>query len=173
MKFKRGQFRKAQFSHGDFIIGFIIFAVALLLFYKYSPLLTDNNQHNGNEDILIEGRLITDSLLAEGYPSNWTTGNVINIGLTDGTSAIDNSKLDKFLSMDYTETKNTFKTRYDYYFYFTHDNDSIILINGTEGKGYPGVNLSNIGSIKTEKLTKITRLARYDSEIVKMVLLLW
>ena len=164
--------RKAQFSHGDFIIGFIIFSIAILLFFKYYPHISPSHKDTG-EDVLIEGKLITDSFLSEGYPSDWTTGNVVMIGLTEGKAKLNETKIMNFFSMDYQETRNILKTRYDYYFYFTYKNNSILKINGTEGKGYPGVNSSNIDSIDTERLTKITRLAEHNLDIVKMVLLLW
>ena len=165
--------KKSQLGHGDFIVGFVIFTIGLLLFFKYSAYILPT-QDTSNEDILTEGRLISESLLSQGFPSDWTTGNVVSIGLTDGTSKVDQTKLTEFINLDYQETRNLFKTRYDYYLYFTDNNDNLIKINETiDGLGYPGIDSSNINTIDTDRLTKITRLVRYDSEIVKMVLLLW
>jgi len=163
--------KKGQFSHGDFIIGFVVFTLALVLFYKYYPHLSPG-QEVGDE-LLTEGKLISDSFLSEGYPNDWTTGNVVMIGLTNGNSVLNETKLINFYSMDYQETRDVLNIKYDYYLYFTYKNGSVILINGTQGKGYPGVTPYNADSIETDKLTKISRLVLYDSNIIKMVLLLW
>ena len=166
------QSKKAQFSHGDFIIAFIIFAFTLTLFFKYSGYVSPSQDNN--EFLLKEGKLITDSLLSQGYPNDWTTGNVIIIGITNDNSVINNTKLLNLINMDYSDTKAIFKIRWEYYLYFIDKNDSIIMINGTtDGFGYPGINTSNFDLIDAENIAKTSRLAILDSEIVKMVVLTW
>jgi hypothetical protein len=163
--------KRGQFSHGDFIIGFVIFTMALILFYKYYPHLPAGQDQS--DELLTEGKLISDSFLSGGYPADWTTGNVVMIGLTNGNSVLNESKLSSFYSMDYQETRHVLDIKYNYYLYFACKNGSIAVINGSEGKGYPGITPYNADSIETGRLTKISRLVLYDSQIVEMVLLLW
>ena len=166
------QSKKAQFSHGDFIIGFVIFSFTLVLFFKYSDYVSPSQDNN--EFLLREGKLITDSLLSQGYPNDWTTGNVIIIGITNDNSVINNTKLLNLISMDYSDTRTVFKIRSEYYLYFIDKNNSIIMINGTtDGFGYPGINTSNFDLIDAEDIAKTTRLAILDSEMIKMAVLTW
>jgi hypothetical protein len=164
--------KKSQFSHGDFIIGIVIFSLAVILFLKY--FYSEKSLDTRQDFLSGEGKLISDSLLTEGYPADWTAEDVLIIGLTNGNSVINEAKLMQFAGMDYYAAKELFKIRCEYYAYFAYRNDSFILINGTaEGKGYPGISLSNLNATGAEDIAKTTRFALYGNEIIKMVILTW
>ncbi|MDD5086371.1 MAG: hypothetical protein PHV16_01335 [Candidatus Nanoarchaeia archaeon] len=157
----------------DMIIAIVIFGVAIAVYYK-----TITNLSNQDEvllgDILESAKLISDSLLTEGYPKNWTSENVTHIGIVTDDK-INQKKLDVFLSMDYSNTKKIFGTIYDYYIFFEKSDGSKIRINNTtEGIGKPGVNSTNINQDENpKKLAKVIRIVAKNNSIARMVVYAW
>jgi len=164
--------KKGQFNFLDFITGVIIFAILLTIFFKYSSNITKSQE--GITGLAVEGRIISDDLLSEGFPSNWNSSNVVIIGITENNNQINETKLQEFINLSYAETRNLFRTKYYYYLIFKDQDDSVINASPTqEGIGHPGINYSNIDNIDTKKLVKIERIVFFRNQMAKMVLYLW
>jgi hypothetical protein len=157
----------------DMIIAIVIFGVAIAVYYKTITNLSDQDEVLLN-DILESAKSISDSLLTEGYPKNWTHENVTHIGIVTGDK-INQTKLNLFSSMDYSYTKKIFGTIHDYYIFFENSDGSKIRINNTkEGAGKPGVNSTNIDQEENpKKLAKITRIVAKNNSIARMVVYAW
>ena len=164
---------KAQVFSLDLIIAVIIFGSAVLIYYKNITNLSDQDE-TLLDDILIDAKIISNSLMSSGYQTNWTKDNVERIGITDD-NRVSEAKLAEFSKIPYKESKKLFGTIYDYYVFFTDRNNNIIYINSSlEGIGKTGVNFTNIQTVENpKKLVKVTRLVVKESEIEKMVIYLW
>lgn len=159
---------KAQVFCFDMIVAVLIFSAAILVYYKTTTNLSDQDE-TLLDDLLIDAKSISGSLMSQGYPYNWTEDNVVRIGISDN-NRINETKLEQFSGIPYNNSRKLFGTAYDYYVYFRDRNNNIIL----EGIGKPGVNSTNIQTVENpKKLVKVTRLVIKKSDIVKMVIYLW
>ena len=155
------------------IIAIVVFGVAIAVYYKTITNLSDQDEVL-LDDILTDAKSISDSLLTEGYPKNWTQSNVTHVGITTNNK-INQTKLKFFSDMDYDQTRRTFGTIYNYYIFFEHGNQSKIRINETkEGIGKPGINSTNINEEENpKKLAAVTRIVAKDNNIARMVVYVW
>jgi len=160
--------KKSQVWYTDFMIGIFIFSIVVIIFYTYA--------HNAEQDpkviisdLSVDAKSISGSLVSEGYPSNWTSENVVVIGLTDGKQRIVPSKLYMFADMDYYHTKTMLRTNYEYYFYIEYMNRTKIDIPCPTGL------CKSLGSDpnSSSNLISLSRIVVYDSKIVNMVVQLW
>ena len=116
--------KNAQVWSIDLIVAVIIFLLALVFFYKYSL----NNiyaQEDNNQNLIDDGKKISDYLVSEGYPSSWSSSDVRAIGLTDGNMRLDKDKVALFYNLsfaDYPRARRLMSNINDYYVYF-EDND--------------------------------------------------
>ena len=164
---------KAQVFSLDLIIGVIIFGSAILIYYKSATNLSDQDEAL-LDDLLIDAKTISSSLMSQGYPYNWSKDNVSRIGVITN-NRINETKLEEFSVISYKESKKLFGTIYDYYVFFRGRNNNIICFNESlEGIGKPNVNSTNIQTVENpKKLVKVTRLLIKNSDIAKMVIYLW
>ena len=155
------------------IIAIVIFGVAIAVYYK-----TMTNISNQDEvlldDILLSAKSISDSIMTEGYPYNWTESNVTRIGIIT-EDKVNETKLSYFSNISYKKTKNVFGTIHDYYVFFVDSKGSPIKINQThEGIGKPGVNSTNINEKENpKKLASVKRIVVKNNKITKMVVYAW
>jgi len=155
------------------IIAVLIFSAAILIYYKTTTNLSDQDEEL-LDDLLIDAKSISNSLMSQGCPYNWIEDNVVRIGITND-NRINETKLEQFSRIPYNDSRKLFGTAYDYYVYFRDRNNDIIPFNETlEGIGKPGVDSTNIQTVeKPKKLVKVTRFVIKKSDIVKMVIYLW
>jgi hypothetical protein len=142
--------RKAQAWGFDLIAGLIIFLVGIVSFYLYTTNLPGASEQI-TQQLQQDGELIADSLLSEGNPANWSTSDVVKIGLLS-EEKINQTKLDSFRSLastDYNRTLSLFRVRNNYYIYF-----------GEESSTGIGKNLDDAANI-----IKVTRIVVYDNSI--------
>ena len=143
----------------DLMIAVMVFFSGIVVFYIYSI------NYSANQDDLISkminaGNLISDSILSEGYPKNWSADNVAKIGILS-SGKINETKLERFYylaSGDYNKTKRIFNLKYDYYFF----SDENFTINSLQVEGIgkkPG---------DTENLVKVMRLAAYQEKPINI-----
>jgi len=153
----------------DLMLASTIFLMGLIVFYFYSI----NNPAEDQEtfqSLSHSGDIIAESLFSEGYPKHWNTTTVVNIGVLSDNK-VNATKLESFYNltyMDYNRTKNIFKTKYDFYFFFTKN----MTVNGTEvvGIGKEGTDKDNITS---ENLIKVTRFTIYENEPITAYIYVW
>ncbi len=156
---KLGKSKKSQIWYVDFMVGVLIFITIIIIYYQYSSNLVDESEAEWQE-MIIDSKAITSSLVSAGYPENWTAGTVEVLGLTGGDYRIDATKLLEFKNMSYSQAKDLFKTRFDFYFYLKDANDTIVQD--------AGVNATN-----HTFLVHTVRFVIYNSSINKMGLYLW
>jgi hypothetical protein len=175
--------KNAQIWYTDFIFGFTIFLLIVILSIKY---VSDNYILPKEEvnEMIFEGRSISESLITEGFPESWNTTNVIRIGLTNGDYVLNISKLTFFANLtesDYSRTKSLLGTRFDFLVFFKNKNN-ITLNLSSEFIGKSGVTESNLNSIENpDDLVNIQRylihkkgpLNNLSSEIIQMRIYLW
>lgn len=153
-----------QVWYVDFLIGGLIFIIALAVYFSYV-----NNLSTGNDDTLMEisvdARRISESLLSSGYPDPWNATDVERLGLTNNNYRLDSAKLGNFSEMSAEEIRAASGTRFNVYVQLVGESGDIISINGLDGVGAPPVN-------STDQI-RVTRLVIYNSEIIKMVLDIW
>jgi hypothetical protein len=167
--------KKSQSWAIDLMIASVIFLTGIIVFYIYSL-----NQPNEGKEVMAylsyDGKIVSNTILTDGYPKDWNTTNVIKIGIISNDK-INNTKLENFYNLTktdsaYENTKLIFDTKYDYYFFL----DGNMNIGGTyvDGVGKPGANRSNITTdINPKNLIKITRFVVYNDEPTTAYLYVW
>jgi hypothetical protein len=161
--------RKGQTWVADLFFGLLVFVAVLTIFFKSEVNYSDSDEQ-AFDDLMFESKLVTDSLLGQGYPEDWTPSTVDEIGITDDYR-VNETKLSYLQAMNYSLTKSKLRTKYDYYF-FLEGVDGIIQVNSThEGLGKPGVNSTDIDS--PHNLVKVNRFVIFRSEPARLVVYLW
>ncbi len=153
----------------DLMVAIGIFSVAIVVFFVYSMNQT-NEARDTLEDLLYDGKTISNSLLSEGSPKDWNSDNVIKLGILD-EGKINNTKLERFYDLslsDYARTKTLFKIRTDYYFFL----DEEMIIDGEDvvGIGKPGFDIEDIDE---ENIIKIKRFVIYNDKPVNAYFYVW
>lgn len=155
---------KAQAWGMDLIVAITLFSIALVAFFFYS-LNQPTEARDKIEEMMYEGKIIANTLLSEGYPPAWNSGNVVRIGILTNNK-IDETKLEEFYDLnatDYEKTKNLFDTRYEYWFFL----NKTMTINGAAVEG-----LGNYPS-NPKNLIKITRFTIYKETPITAYLYIW
>jgi len=146
-----------------------IFTASMTIFFFY--VLNDSSEGGENlEKLYYEGAHITNLILSEGYPTNWNSENVVEIGILTNEK-INETKLERFYNLtqeEYSKTRIKFNTKYDYYFFL--DRNMTINSKTIEGIGKPGIKKSNIDA---ENLIKISRATIYKNKPVAAELYIW
>lgn len=170
--------KKAQAFVWDFVIGILIFGVVIALFVKFGSGIFSNNQDEVNS-MLLNAKRISNSMLGEGYPEDWTNATVKRIGLTDGAARIMDSKITTLYSMDYSRTKSILGSRYDFVAFLTNNRGELArfrLTNTTTipAVGKPGVNSTNIYDVEdVDTLVFTERFVIYNSSMHKLTIVSW
>ncbi|MEW6329459.1 MAG: hypothetical protein AB1468_05060 [Candidatus Micrarchaeota archaeon] len=159
----RPRSRKGQFFSYDIVTALVILslAFALVMFYWLSAQssLADERPY-----INAHAVALADSLLTPGNPVAWTTGNVRQIGLTDGwgTNVINASKFGNLALLSYSDAKSRLRSLYDF---------NVTLINATNSSQVfhsAGASPSN-----ARNLVVIERAVVYQDHPARLLLSLW
>ena len=156
--------KKAQVWYIDFMVGIMIFIIVIVIYFEYINNLSEREE-NIVDDLIINSKAISNSLVSEGYPSDWNSTNVVRIGITDNNQRINKTKLERYINMSYIDTKTKFRTPYNYYIFLEYKNGSKIQLNNSDYYGYQYPN--------AKRLVQITRRLIYESEIVRMGVQVW
>ncbi len=162
---------KAQAWTTDFIVGFLIFMIAMILITK---LIFNTFLDDSFEVVYSEGQELSELLMTSGFPRNWTNSSVFTPGIVD-SSRLNLTKLDEFRKISYDRSKGLLGIKSDYFYFFTK-NDSILNISGELGQGHPAASITNNSVNITEtykNLIKIERFVVHDATIVSMILYVW
>lgn len=148
--------KKAQAWGFDLVIGLFIFTFVIVVFYLYALNYTSDSEE-AFQVLNQEGELIADSLLSEGSPVDWNSGNAIRIGILSDDK-INETKLERFIGLDYEMTKILFNVRYDYYVNFSKSLD----VNGAMIGGIGQVNLN------ADNVALVRRISSYEGEPITL-----
>jgi len=178
--------KKSQAWHLDFIVGASIFTlVAITFFHFMSSQIEDRGSQY--ENILIDAKSVSSSLLLKGYPDDWDPDTVQRIGLSDGDNRINNIKVFHFYNLtqnDYERAKSLLGTRYEFIIFFLNSSDEIPVIESYLGNvtitGKTGVTPSNVGNEDPANLVKLSRLVIRDKDItddatetIRLMIYMW
>lgn len=179
-------FNKSQSFTIEFILAFLLFCSAVILSIK----MVSNIYYSPDfDDLMKESELLSDNLMSEGYPENWTASDVIKIGLLD-EDRLSSEKLALLYDSGYYSAKNALDIKKDFFIYFKKNTTALNMFfiinasNATEdscGYGHPDVVQSFNGSgcmisfddAEHKNLVKISRLTVFNSSLITMVVNVW
>jgi hypothetical protein len=144
--------------------------IAITIYFEFTNNLSNDTEEEINEMVL-DAKTISNSLMSQGYPTDWNNATVQKIGITNGNYRINQTKLESFANIPYAQGRSMFDTRFNYYVQLKTQNGTIIQTNGNNGIG--------ISPNTTTKLVQITRAVVYDSNttnkstITRLVIQLW
>ena len=165
--------KKGQLWNLDFMMAFIIFVFAILIFFVYMVQIREG--YSPTESRLItEAKDLSDRITSNGKPSSWNEDTVYEIGIMSMDLRINATKVQMFENLkddDYVNTKRLLGTRHDYRIQFKDGDGGIKSIGGITAIGMPGMDDEDIEG--HESVVKIVRFGFYDQEIVKIVVLVW
>jgi len=155
--------RKAQVWYTDFIVSVLIFMIALVIYFEYVNNLSKEEESKIDE-MLMSAKVMSNSLMSEGYPDEWNQSNVEIIGIIDD-KRINQTKIENFYNMSHNSAKLKFGLSQNYYFYLEDRNGQKMGISEKEATGEEPVN--------PVKLVKLNRVTIYNNSIVKAVVQIW
>jgi hypothetical protein len=151
--------KKSQVWFLDFIVGLMMFMIIIFVYYDYSNNLVEESESVW-EEMMIDSKVISSSLMSTGYPPDWNQTNVARIGLLNSNYRINQTKVNNFVNMSYNETRGIFATRFDFYFFLQDTNNTEYFHAGLEPQ-------------EPKFLVQTTRLAIYNSSVYRMVIYIW
>lgn len=174
--------KKGVVWYSDFVVGFTMFLVGILLATNYIR----NNfviTREGVNDLTFAANTLSETLMRQGVPDNWNETNVFQIGLTDGNYNLNITKLQSLdnLSQDNYETsKRLVGSSFDYLIYFKNSEDVTQSFTSSTYIGYPGYNETNVFELANDIIT----ISRYvvmkeesggetSASIIKMIVHVW
>ncbi|NCN99132.1 hypothetical protein COU62_00560 [Candidatus Pacearchaeota archaeon CG10_big_fil_rev_8_21_14_0_10_35_219] len=145
----------------DLMVASVIFITGIIIFFLYSLNYPTETQENLNA-LFYQGNRIANDLLSEGYPPGWNTTNVVKIGILSNEE-INQTKLEMFNQLDYTNTKYLFNTRYDYFINFSEP----IIIDENE------IQFIGLRSAETQSIIKVSRIVAYKNKSTVLNIHIW
>ena len=181
---KRKDFnRKSQVWVSDYTISLLLFIMAALLCMKI--VVNSFSADTDFEELKADASKISEMMLSEGYPHDWTNETVVRPGLLTA-ERLNESKVIEAMNMTYLYLKPKLKTKYEFLVIFQKPSNDMIEFDGLCVIGNPAVDINYTGippnidchypeftSISYNNLVKITRLVIYESEINRMVVYVW
>ena len=155
---------KAQIWSIDLIIAVMIFTTGIVFFYVYT-LNYGQEVENTLASLEYDAGHIADMLHTSGFPKNWSSEDVITLGISD-SGQINESKLAELAALtdsDYSRTQTLFTTQYNWYINFSEP----MLI---------GITTRNtIGSTSTNPANnlRVQRITVYRNKPVLMNVYIW
>ena len=162
---------KGQIWSADFLLSAVIFFVALaILVFTWNSTTDQIGDQTALADIENTGLFISDSLIrTPGLPADWNSTNVQVIGLVSGENVLDSTKLNQFINLSYSDTKELLGTGgNEFYFSLSH-------LNGTLVRNEYGQNIT-AGTYPFQNATLVIPVERYvlyNREIKKLSFALW
>jgi len=151
--------KKAQVWYIDFMVGLLIMIMAIIIYYQYQGNLSDESEADWQE-MTIDSKFISSSLMSGGYPLNWTNETVETIGLTDENYRINDTKIQQFVNMSYKQAKEALRTRFNFYFFLQDSNGTSVYTAG-------------LNATDQKFLVQTMRFVIYNSSVSRMVLYVW
>lgn len=155
---------KGQIWSADFIVSVVIFFSALaIVTFAWNHAASQSLEQRTLADMQTATIRVADSLIrTPGYPENWNASDVEQIGLATTPYIINQTKLEQFLALDYSDAKRLLGLRGDWEFYF-----EMSYLNGTvvETKGTYSQN--------TLTASPITRNILYGKMVIKLIFMTW
>jgi len=117
---------------------------------------------------------LSDNLLSEGYPSNWTNESVILPGIAEN-NRINSTRLSEFKTLDYHRAKTLLHVTSDFVFFIRNATNIINISECTYG--YSLTHDENCTPLFTgvsyENLVRVDRIILYNSTVMTMTVYAW
>jgi hypothetical protein len=168
--------KKSQIWYFDFVIALSMFTLFMIFSFKY---ITDTTIiYEKDSNVMIEeADRLSESLLSEGIPKNWTVDYVVLPGLISDFE-LNLTKLENLANLtteDYENVKEIYSLKSDFIIYFQNKTDVVTLTSSDIGK--PGHDLAAVEALDTEEIIRVTRYLTYKhdgfAEILAMDVVLW
>lgn len=148
---------RGQISSTDFVIGFLIFILAIFTFFSYSTIQREQNR-------MIDLTSLTEALLTEGYPAEWNASTVLRIGLlTDG--AIDPEKWNEMHAMMTSEDLSAILGA-PYTFWMSIEPSDLEIITNHHNTTLP--DFDDIATVR-----RFERIVAYNATIARLEVIGW
>jgi hypothetical protein len=164
----------------DFIIGALIFSSLLVIFFIQIQNLQEPEE-NELTQLVDQASDISNELLTEGVPLDWTPSNFTQVGIAKN-QRINNTKFNNFVGMNYSAVKNSFRTT-NQFFIFLEQDGCVQPINANYGVGHGDVSVTpsacvtrsdiDLSTINVHNLVTINRLVIYNGKAAKIGIYLW
>jgi hypothetical protein len=171
----------------DFLVGIMLFILALII---AAPMMLNLYPSQDYSNVYRDAIYLSDNLLSEGYPSNWTVNDVVLPGIAPN-NRLDPQKLFELNSLEYARLKTVFHIDSDFIVFIkntTSDNNIINITASYNGNnvsqcifGY-NVSISSnstvsctplLNTLSYENLVRVDRIIIYNSKVVTMTLYAW
>lgn len=174
--------RKAQVWALDLSIGLMVFVAIILLFYRYSVSFAPED--TSIDKMIEQGSFFTESLLTEGYPPNWSLGDITSvytIGLLND-NVLNVTKWEKFCDWgdpngtEYGKVKEKLATDFAFYVFLDKNSDGNadqISEGGCSSAGKSPVSANPSQLLRIERLTAYYDENSMQIEPIKLILFLW
>ena len=127
---------KAQVWFTDFAVAIVIFSLVLISYYTYTTNISKQDSV-ALDDMISDSKLVSSSLLSEGFPGSWDNYTVQRVGITNNGQKADDEKVFEFGELPYNRTKSLMGTQYEYIVFFLNQNGTLVNINGVCRAGMP------------------------------------
>ncbi|MFH1409416.1 MAG: hypothetical protein ABIH34_05890 [Nanoarchaeota archaeon] len=121
--------KRGQVWYLDFIMSFFIFSVVVIIFLNFIVNKSQDDKIT-QDQLLVEARIISNSFMLPGYPKNWSADDVERIGLTDGNSKFNRTKLLELKDVPYSTAKQTLDISHDFLVYFEDEKGDPVPVMG-------------------------------------------
>lgn len=177
--------RKSQVWISDYAISLLLFIIAAMLAVKL--IISNFSTDNTFEELKTDASKISEIFLSEGYPKDWDNMSVIRPGLLTA-KRLNASKVFNAMNLSntsYSAFKSKFNTPYEFLIIFEDPNKDMLEFGDFCAIGNPDVSINStlvpvldchnplFTIIDYDNLVMITRLALYDSKIIRMVIYVW
>jgi hypothetical protein len=132
---------KAQVWYLDVVMATFIFAAGLVAFHFYS-LNIDRDDRERLEEMSFQADALSSELLKEGYPKEWTSVDVVKIGLTNNDQHLDEAQWVEFSLVDYNTSKQLLGMTYDFLVFFENAQGNVTPFGGVCGVGLQEINFT-------------------------------
>ncbi len=163
---------KAQMFTVDFILGLVGFIFLLLLAIK---IIIDILPAGAYTELYRNNVYISDQLVLDGYPNNWSVTTVLLPGITDDYR-LNLTKLTQFDALDYNHTKTLYHVTNEYIFFFKNNTQIINLTNCLHGYplAYDALTCEpDLSSITYKHLVTTQRLVAYNASLLQLIVYSW
>ena len=186
-KFQKTFDRKSQVWISDYTLSLLLFTLAVIISIKI--LINSFAVNTDFNEMKNDASKISETLLSEGYPSNWNIQNtqnctdIIRFGLLT-EKRLDGDKIIKAMNTsycNYTSLRTKLQAKHEFLVIFEHSNSdmlefndsctigsSSVIINKEAG---PPVDCHNVSftSIQYKNMVQLSRVIIYNSTIIRMV----
>jgi len=176
--------KKSQVWLSDYTLSMLLFILAALIAVKI--IINSFSANTDFQELKSETSKISEILLSEGFPVNWSSGNssdVIRPGLLTG-KRLNESKVIQAMNstyVNYTSLKTMLQTKHDFAVIFQKSNNTVINFTDMCAIGKPSVSIwngiscsaPNFNNIDHKNMVQLNRLVVYNSAITRMVVYTW